>query len=384
MNISTVKAEISAVMHGTTMNNIVYPYGIFNRASRQLIQDIDLYETKKTVSLGTIYNGVYQYALPVDLKGNKIIDIKPQSNRNNAIFIQQFGQTFDISKDIATNKFNIKSDSGVKSIQISAPCLLPPTVITNASNISGNGTWAGTVTDIRNNSINFVKNSSIEFDITGATPTIYNETLTAIDLSEHEDQSSLFYYVYVPNVSSLTSVTFKWGSSSSDYWTCTSTTTQENTEFQNGWNLIKCNWDSATEVGTPDSTAVNYVSITLNTDGTAQTGCKINYITSNLGQILEAEYYSSYFFRDSVTGAFKETVTSDEDLINLETENINLFIYLVASYSSQQILGKNASYDVSYYEAKYLNALIKYQATNKSEFQKVSQPYYKIRKPFRK
>lgn len=379
MNISTVKAEMSAIMHGTTMNNIVYPYGIFNRASRQLIQDIDLYETKKTVSLGTIYNGVYSYALPSDLKGNKIIDIKPQSNRNGDIFVQNFGQNFDISKG-TDNKFNIKLNAGVKTIQISAPALLPPTVITNASSINDGGTWTGTVTDIRNNSINFIKNGSIEFDILGATPTIYNETLSSIDLSDHEDQSSLFYYVYIPNASALTSLVFKWGNSDSNYWTCTATTTQENTAFQNGWNLIKCNWDSATEVGTPDSTAVNYVSITLNTDGTAQTGCKINYITSNLGQILEADYYSSYFFKDSITDAFKETVTSDEDIINLETENINLFLYLVASYSSQQILGANASYDVKYYETKYLDAKIKYQATNKSEFQKVSQPYYKMNK----
>jgi len=48
-------------------------------------------------------------------------------------------------------------------------------------------------------------------------------------------------------------------SDASDYYDLTVTQTQQNTAFQNGWNLLQYAWENSTVVGTPNAAAINYV-----------------------------------------------------------------------------------------------------------------------------
>jgi hypothetical protein len=68
-------------LHGTTLSQVENISGVFNRAARQLLLDIDPQETKRIEQLASpIFYQVYDYAPPADLKGQKIIDIFPQVN----------------------------------------------------------------------------------------------------------------------------------------------------------------------------------------------------------------------------------------------------------------------------------------------------------------
>jgi hypothetical protein len=184
--------------------------------------------------------------------------------------------------------------------------------------------------------------------------------------------------VYLPTASDFTSVGLRWGSSSANYWSSTATTTHEGTTFQNGWNLIRYDWSSASSTGTPDSSAVNYLRITYNYNGTAQTAVRLDSIISRLGTIMDIEYYSKFLFRDASTGAFQETVTADTNLINLDTESYNLFLYLVARFCAQQNQGANSGFDETYFRTLYEADLAKYTARYKSELQKPQSRYYSI------
>src|SRR5260221_14722333 len=102
-NVQTAKGELAAMLHGTTLSQVENIDGVFNRAARQLMLDIDPYETKRLVQMNTpIYFGVFDYAIPFDLKGDKIIDIIPQTPVTpRPIFKQTYNQNFDVFKSYA-------------------------------------------------------------------------------------------------------------------------------------------------------------------------------------------------------------------------------------------------------------------------------------------
>ncbi len=95
--------------------------------------------------------------------------------------------------------------------------------------------------------------------------TIYNDDLAVEDLSGEKDLSSWIIDIKFPDVTDITSVTFYWGSSSSDYYSVTQTTNYDGSAFTADFeNTLKFAWLGATVTGTPDVTAINYIRIDIN------------------------------------------------------------------------------------------------------------------------
>lgn len=383
-SVQTAKNDLQGILHGTQLNQITNLNGVFNRAARKLLLDVDAQETKRTVEfVNPIFNGVFDYPIAADVKGNKIIDILPQVQRiPRDVWSQAYNQAFDIAKQnlyAMANMFTMNFNTGLKTIRINAPFLNPPVIINQIEGIATNGTWAvgGTATSLAANNVKFVQGSgSLQFNVTSGAAYIENSTMSQVNLSAVVNQSYLFVWVYIPTGSTLTSVNLRWGSDSSNYYSSTVTTNQQSIAFVNGWNLCQFIWSSASTTGTPVTTAVDYARVTLNVTGT-MTGCLVNGLDSVLGTILSYEYYSKYLFRDATTGAFQETVTDDSNLINLDTESYNLLLNLVAYYSLQQQQGLDAQfYDGNFFLQEYTQALAAYKAMYKSEIQKPQSTYY--------
>lgn len=382
-SVANLKNDLSGILHNTTTNEIANLDGVIDRSARKLLLDLDPQETKRTLEfVNPIYNTVYDYPIAADVKGNKIIDIFPQVQRiPRDVWTQAYNQAFDVIKQgifTLTNMFTMNFNTGLKTIRINAPFLNAPVIINQIEAIGTNGTWSvgGTATDLAVNNTNYVQGAgSLQFNTTTGAAYLENTTMTAVDLSDVENQSSLFVWVYIPTGASLTSVELRWGSSSGNYWTKTVTVNQEGTAFVNGWNQCQFIWSTATTVSSPDSSAIDYARITLNTTATL-TGCLLNGLDSILGTILSYEYYSKYLFRDVSTGAFQETVTDDSNLINLDTESYNLLFNLVAYYAAQQQQGQDASYDGQLFKNEYDVGLARYMSMYKSELQKPQSTYY--------
>ncbi len=383
-NITDLKNDLSGILHGTTNNQIQNLDGVINRAARQLLLDLDPQETKRTVEfVNPIFNSVFDYPIAADVKGNKLIDIFPQVQRMPVdIWSQSYNQAFDVAKQNvfgSANMFTMNFNSSLKTIRLDCPFLNPPIIINQIEAISTNGTWAtgGTASDLAVNNTNFAQGAgSLQMNVTVGTGYIENSTMSAVNLSEVENQSSLFVWVYVPTGANLTSVGLRFGSSSSDYWGLAVTQNQQGTSFVNGWNLCKFTWSSMSVTGTPDSTAINYARITLAMTGT-NTGVLINGLDSILGTILSYSYYSKYLFRNASTGAYQETVLDDSDLINLDTESYNLLFNQVAYLATQQQQGADAlAYDGSFFKNAYDTGIIRYKGMYKSELQKPQSIYY--------
>jgi hypothetical protein len=383
-SIQNVNTDLEGALHGTTTNQIEGLFALYGRAARQLLLDIDPQETKRTALFASpIFNGVNYYALASDVKGNRLIDIRPQVSRTpRDVWSQKYNQEFDILKQnifASGNMFTMNFNTGVKTILINAPFLPSPVIQNQVSAITGSGTWAvgGGASALAADNQNYVYGGgSLSFTLPSGAGYLENSTMTSTDLTTYLNQGTFFLWVYMPTGSSFTSVNLKWGSSSSAYYGVTSTTTQQGTAFQNGWNLLSFPWAGNTTVGSPTVTAINYLKVTFNTTA-VQTGAHLNYITVALGNYLEYEYYSKFLFRDSTTGAFQETVTDVSNLINLDTETYNLFFNLAASLAVQQQQGLDALfYDGNFFAQKYAEGIAKYRLLYKSEVSKPATQYY--------
>lgn len=387
--ITNCKNDVIAQFHGTTANKIVDFDGLINRAARQVLLDVDPQETIRIVSLASpIFNSIWDYACPTDLKGNGIIDIRPQVNRTRLDIVGQvYNQAFDVSKSLSLlPKTTVQWNTAVKSLRINIPSLTAQTPINNCDSLTSNGTWAAgsSASSLAVDTVNYVSNSaSLKFNLasSGSTGYLENSTMTQVDLSAWKNQGYFFIYTYLPTASNFTNVILRIGSDSSNYYTATATTTQENTVFQDGWNLLSFSWASMTTVGTPVDTAIDYSRVTWTYNGTAQTAVRLDQITGALGTIYEIEYYSKYLFR-SASGTFKEAETLDTDLVNLDTETYNLLLWKTSSFVAQQVQGLDAQFnDGPYFDNLYAETLQKYQSLYKSQKQKPQSVYYGVRKP---
>lgn len=384
-NIQDLTNDLIGAIHNTTSNQITNLNGVYNRAARQLLLDCDPQETKRTLEfVNPIFNSVFDYPIAPDVKGNTIIDIRPQVRRiPRDIWGQSYNQAFDIAKQnlyACADMFTLNFNTGIKTLRINSPFLNPPVIINQAEG-QDNGTWTvgGTASNLQVNNTNYVQgNGSLQFDITAGTGWVENSTMAAVDLSSVLNQSYLFLNAYVPTGANLSSIELRWGSDASDYYVLSANQTQQATAFQNGWNLAQYIWQNATVVGTPNPASISYLRVSY-TVSANMTACLVNGIDSILGTILEYEYYSKYLFRDAVTGAFQETVTDPSNLINLDTESYNLLFNLCAFLAVQQQQGLDAMfYDGNFFGQAYQDSLAKYKARYKSELQKPQSAYYRM------
>jgi hypothetical protein len=387
--INDLKQDLVGTSHGTTLNQIQGVDQLIYRAGRKLLNDCDPMETIRIGQINNaLYDQVYDYILPDDLKGDRIIDIRPMLNRNlSDRFTQWNNNTFDMQKDFTGNPggaFTIQYNTGIKSVRI-AKNIVPGVLVNDCDNPTSNGIWtvSNLASNIRTNTVNFVQGGGalmLDF-LAGADPstaTISNDTMTAIDISDQEDQGSFFLAVYFPDATIINSVELQWGSSLADYWTNTVTGTQSANVFQNGWNILRFDWQTATEVGVPDATAIDTAVVNIEYDGTATTGVLVDNLSAVKGLAYQIVYYSKFLFRDANTGAFQETVTDDSNIINLDVDSYNLLFNLCAYYAAQQQQGGNSAFDVTYFLNEYQTHLKNYVAKIKSQTIAPMNTYYRM------
>ena len=372
------------MLHGTNTDAITSIDTMIDRAIRQVVSDVDLFETKRVETLASaVYDDVYQYAAPADLKLNKLIDIRPQVGRTTADnFSQAYSEEFDTQKAVNNNELTVEYRNGTKVLKINK-ALTGGIVLHQMNSLTANGTWAATTdaTSLAADTDNFITGSaSLNFDLSGAGTTGYieNSTFTAVDLSDHEDKSSIFVWVYLPDASDITNLILRWGSDSSNYWHRTVTAPHFGS-FGDGWNLMRFDWNDASEVGTGVSSAIDYLRLTITYDGTADTDYRVDNIISTVGAIYEVVYYSDYVLQDASTLAYQEEVDADANIIFLEAQSINGLLWKTAELAAQQVQEQGGSIDVQYFANEYQKWLKRYKGQFKSEAMKAQGNYYKMR-----
>ncbi len=382
ITIAEVKQRIASKIHGTSVSKIQDFYGLAFEAAGNLIGKIDIKETVRIEPItNAIYDRVYDYVAPVDLKEDAILSIKPQGyNRKIADnFYNRTEEDFDRFK--TSGDFTIQNNSGIKTVRISKS-LTANILLSECDEISNGslGTWAVSsgASNLSVDSLNKVSgNASLKFDLDalGSTGILENSTFDAVDLSTIENTGALFAWVYIPSTTAITSINLRWGSSVTQYWDRTVTTTQNNTAFITGWNLLRFDWSGSTQTLTPDASAINYLRVTLNYTGTAVPSCRVDGIIAGIGAIYEMEYFSKYLFK-TTSGVWIEKPTVDTDILNLDVTSINLYLYELAELCGQELAGADSNFDISFISAKKKEVWDAYGQANKSERKKKQTSYY--------
>lgn len=325
MNITQVKDILGRKFRGSSLDDVqgITNYSIFEEAASNLLSGLDPQETVRRGELN-LYDQVYDYGLTTtapDLKGKKIIDLRPQANRDPSDdFRQTFIEDFDRDKDFEDNWFSVEFDEATKFLRVDKT-VGNSIAITDLE--SGNYTAGTGVSNITEDTIiHFGQSKSIEFDVSSGS-NLLTWSGTAADLTSHELKSSWFLPIYLPDSSIISSVTVRVGSSASDYYEVTGAI--HFGSIRDGHNLYRFDWDGATETGTFDEDSVDYVRLSITTTG-ADTDIRIGLLESKLPTPYEAVYYSNAVFRSSA-GTWLTKPTADTDDVVLESEAQNIFIY---------------------------------------------------------
>ncbi len=321
--ITLLKDTLARKFRGATIDDVqgISDYSIFEEGANNLLARIDPYEMVRTAEVN-LYNGIYDYAAPSDLKGKKILDIRPQDARSSSDdFRQTFTEEFDRDKAYENDWFSVEFDEGTKFVRINKDVSNSLIVTDTTSTNYTAGTGVSNVAEDTILKLDGAK--SIRFDVSSG-QNLLTWAGTAVNLTAHELKAGLFLKVYYPDSSLITSLKVRIGSSASDYYEITGSIHRGG--IRNGVNLYRFDWNGATETGTVDIANIDYVRYELTTTG-ADTDVRIGKLTSKLPHPFEILYYSNSLFRPATGSTWLTRPTDDTDVLNLETEAQNLFVY---------------------------------------------------------
>lgn len=340
-----LKNAINRRIHGR-VGNLLDFQATENDAVRDVLSQVDIRTTKRMSQISPgIYNDEYNYMCPADLKGIAIIDIARQVRRKEE-FTLTTAEEFDRRKVYEKGLVAFSDHDGVRILNISTDLGTTHLVIDTLQTATDDGTWSasGDASALSTDYSNFVYGgSSLKFSTasSASAAVISNTTLVPVDLSKYTN-NELFIYVYIPSTTGLTSFNLKWGTDASNYWSQTVTTNNEGLAFYTGWNLLRFAWPS-TATGSPVSTAVKYASFTINKTGsmTAQTAWRVNLLVARIGDIHNIIYYSKYGWQ-TASGTYIENSTTTTDLLNVDTDELELIADYGAILAGQELRFKQA------------------------------------------
>ena len=376
-----VLAQVVDLKRRVNIDNVMTVRNFINRAARMVLNDVDLRSSKRNTVLGTdLFDDIYSYPAPSDLKGNGVIDLDPQVNRSRTFRLELVSeQEFEQKKTVNTNIIALATDELVHRLLFSGD--VDDTVLVGATldSLTSEGTWSAynDATNVVTDADNFVKGSgSIKFDLTGSGTTagIENTTITDLDISDFTNNGHIFVWAYINSTTDLTNFIIRIGNDlTANYYSQTITTNNEGVSFYNGWNLLRFDFASTTETGTVDDTAVDSIRIYMTkTSGKSDDGYRFDSIELHTGEIHDIIYYSRFAWQSSA-GTFLEDSTADTDLINAETDEVDGFVWRSKMELYRELRRKDIVEDARVeYELWKRN----YQRQNPSERVQRNKQYY--------
>lgn len=321
----------------SNITNVITVRNYLNRAARLVASELDLRSMKRNAVLGTdLFDDVYSYPAPSDLKSDAIIDFAPQVNRSRNFRLELLSeQEFDQKKLIKTNIIALASDDLAKRIMFSGD--VDDTVLKPASMdtlTADGGTWVlfGDAENVAADADNFVVGGgSIKFDISsagGTTAGLQNTGLTQFDITNYVNAGHVFVWVYINSTTNLTNWILRIGNDlTANYYTQTVTIDHASLAFVNGWNLLRFDFASMTQVGTVAPTTCDSISIYMTKAGAkVDDGYRVDDISLHTGEIHNVLYYSRYPWQSSAQ-TYLENSTADTDYINAETDEFEGFVF---------------------------------------------------------
>src|SRR3990167_6436066 len=344
---SDVREYTQSISAGRLIDTAVRLYlNDFARESRRMFL---LPWSRRTTEL-KVFEGIYNYAAPSDM----VTPILPQrqisEDRRDDSYFQGMNQKDFARNNNSQNDFAVTWERTTKLLNIRYKNSLGSSVLHTMDDDNDNGTWSisgDSSTLIKDTGFFRVGAGSLRFNVTNSTNSVVliNSGMTAIDLDDDADisgfrlNSTAFLWLYLP-ITGLTGVDLRWGSSSSAYWSGVQQTANfDGTAFRVGWNLVGFPWDTATETGTVDESAINFARIAL-TGAATGVNYRVDHLVFKKFEQFDLPYYSNQLFTNSDGTSFKELVTANDDIILGDEDYIDAARKYVSMKAAQYNLKK--------------------------------------------
>lgn len=346
---SFLYSELKTAVNGRIHNKI----GLLADA-RQTINNgvrdclaLDLRSTKRKSSLApNLFNDIYQYTCPSDLKALKIIGLQPQ-NMERSIH-QDWELTsedeFDRRKQTDTNLLAFSDRDFIRKLLVSFAPEDEGFVVSPLDALTGDGSWVlfGDGTNLTVDNDQYIKGSaSINFDISaagGTTAGIQASNIPTFDLTNFSSAGSVFVWAWITSATNLTNYILRLGNDSSNYYSMTATTTNEGLAFSAGWNLLRFDLSGKSTTGTVTDTTCDYAAIymTKTAGKVSETDYRFDHIMVKKGEVFNLIYYSKYLWQNS-SGTYLEDSTADTDVLNVDTEEYSLVIEKCTEWAAREV-----------------------------------------------
>lgn len=338
-----LKSDVNAKIKGK-IGVLVDFQSTLNQGVRQVLSDLDLVSTRRRTQLTpNLFNGIYEYAAPTDLKGYGVITVENQkfSKRTDWSLVpyEQFLRRQD------ANTIAISDYDFVKKILINSTVDDDKITLSTLDSLTaGGGTWAllGDAENVEQDLDNVVEgNGCIKFDISsagGTTAGIVNSTLSQTDITNYlEGNGSVLVWAYITSTTNLTNYILRIGNDSSNYYSKTVTTQADGTAFVAGWNLLRFALTSLTETGSVTDTTIDYCAIymTKTAAKVSELGYRFDGLILRRGEINNLYYYSSYGWQNS-SGTYIVNSTSGSDLLNAGEDEYEIILAKCAELAADE------------------------------------------------
>jgi len=399
-SVTNIKARVPYLVSGTISDGD--KLALLNMAMDAVVSDCDLAGTKRKATLSPqLFNDIFSYTAPTDLKGHKIIDLQPRFGRDRfddwtLVPLEEFdrkkqgnaltndGEPIDITdySFLGENLLAVDENNSIKRVLVSKPLSSYSITIDSLDAVSD---WAvyGDGENLAADTTDFVDGAgALEFDISaagGTTAGIYNASVSEFDITDYLSDGSFFVWVYITSATNLTNFILRVGSSASAYYSMTVTTTNEATAFSAGWNLLRFAMSGKSTTGTPDNDACDYVALYMTKAGAkiSEVGYKFDNLTLKRGQYYDIYYYSEYGWQTNA-GVWLKTATADTDILNGGADELKLLEMKFAEFGERHLRNWAQSQNN---RAIYEQELARYKLSHFSEALPITNSYYDVSLP---
>lgn len=348
------------------------PQSIMNQGVREVLADLDLLTARRRAPMVPgLFNGIFEYAVPSDLKGYSVISIQNQKWTKSKFWSLVPYEQFLRRQDI--NTIAISDYDGIRKLLANCEVVDNKITLANLDTLaSGGGTWVayGDAENVAVGSDNYVEGmAGLKFDISsagGTTAGIVNLTLNQTDLSTFFlGDGNAVVWTYITSSTNLTNFIIRVGSDDSNYYTKTVTSQSDGTAFVNGWNILNFSLSTFTTVGTPVITATDYCALfmTKASGKVSEVGYRFDSLTFRRGEINNLYYNSGYGWQSS-TGVYKPNSTTSSDILNAGEEEYQLILAKCSELAADDVDEERVSEKQA---AKYRELRKIYKASNPSE-----------------
>ena len=324
--VGQLKDELAGMLTGTNLDNVTNLDASLSRAARIMAQQIDVPDAVGRRQY-SIFDQVFDYPAPDSIFGGALADFRPQGVSRSPYedVYKQPIKLFDQTKCFLPGGVALTFEYrlGVPIMRVAGTRATSAVNLDKMNSVTGwtaGGTASGITLD---STVYYQSPASLRYLLTGAGTGYIEKTLTnALNLSTYEDVGTVFLAIDTPSATDLSSLEIRIGSSSVNYNNLSVTQ-----GFLGAWEtgeflLVAFDLSLASQTGTPDWSAIDYVRVSATTAGTLT-----NFRVGGLFIALPSPYtllsQSAAVFNNN--GIVSNDVSSDSDLVILNDAAFTIF-----------------------------------------------------------